>query len=77
MQRYFFSGASEAELDKQGRVIDPGGARSSTASSAARSSSPASATTSRSGTAPPGASSSTEVEGSAEDVAERLAAQRD
>jgi MraZ protein len=49
MQRFFFSGAAEAELDKQGRVWDRDAWRRELA----------------------------EVEGSAEDVAERLAAQRD
>ena len=40
MQRFFFSGATEAELDKQGRVMIPA-ASSSTEGSAGTSSSPA------------------------------------
>jgi Uncharacterized protein conserved in bacteria len=62
MQRFFYAGATEAELDKQGRVGIP--ARCwSTPSSAATSPSPASTTTSRSGIAPPGGSSSPRSKG--------------
>ena len=63
MQRFFYAGATEAELDKQGRVGDPRARCWSTRSSAATSSSPASTTTSRSGIAPPGGSSSPRSKG--------------
>ena len=76
LKRFFFSAASDAELDKQGRVLVPPALHPARASSGARSSWRASTTTSRSGIATAWADNVTKVEGSADDVAERLAEKR-
>ena len=74
-ERFYYSGAVEAQPDKQGRVMMPPAlARARGARPRGRRRRHA-RPTSRSGIAPPGARSSKEVKGSAEHVAERLAAQ--
>ena len=76
IQRYFFSAAVEAAPDKQGRMMLRGRS-SSTRASGARSWSPECTTTWRSGIEPTWRALVKDVEGRAEDVAERLAAKHD
>ena len=77
MHRFFFAGASEAEPDKQGRVMLP----ASLAKNAGIGREVVVAGVGRPpgdlGPRAPGATTSRSFEGSAEDVAERLASQRD
>jgi hypothetical protein len=72
IQRYFFSGAAEVTLDRQGRIMMPGARRPHSSATPSQ----VSTTTWRSGTCRV-AVATEDVEGRAEDVAERLAAKRD
>ena len=75
LQRHFFAGAGEAELDKQGRIMIPS-ALLRYAGLSRTSWSPVSPTTSRSGIERPGGGAQRGGR-ECEHVAERLAAQRD